>query len=340
MTDPQGDTVAASTLSVDAQGAFAAQAALPSGVPLGTYTVTATASPASGQLTATATFQVTPPVAAVSVSTSYAAPTQPTVLGLSPASGPAAGGTSVTITGNGLLGATAVHFGQAAAASFAVQSGTEIEAVAPPGTGTVEVTVTTPAGTSAASPSDRFTYTAAAPALTFSDVPASFWAYASIEALAAKGIVNGFPDGSFRPDAAVTRAQFVKMLVGALGLAPGTGATPFTDVAAGEWFAPYVAAAVQAGIVQGLTPTVFGPNAPLSREDMAVLLARALHLTRSVALHFTDDAEIAPAAVAGVEAAVAAGYLNGFPDGSFEPLAAATRAQAAKVLALVLQGQG
>ncbi len=341
VTDPQGDTVLTGTLSVNAQGAFAAQVPTPSDAPLGTYTVSAVASPASGQLNATSTFDVTPPVVVASVSTGSSAPAVPAVLSLSPAGGPASGGTSVTIAGDALLGATAVHFGQAAAASFVVQSNTEIVAVSPAGTGSVDVTVTTPTGVSAASPSDRFTYTAPAPTVTFSDVPATSWAYPSIQALVARGIVNGFPDGTFQPDAAVSRAQFVKMLVLALGLKTGGGLqTPFADVAAGDWFAPYVAAAVQAGIVQGLTPTTFGPNAPLTREDMAVLLTRALRLSKTAPLQFTDDADIAPAAVTGVEAAVAAGYMDGFPDGSFQPRAAATRAQAAKVLALVLQGQG
>jgi hypothetical protein len=231
-----------------------------------------------------------------------------------------------------------VAFGAAPAASFTVDSDTQITAVAPEGSGTVDVTVTTPAGTSAATAADRFTYTAAQPVPGFPDVPPSYWAYAQIQALVKAGIVNGFPDGTFRPEEPASRAQFVKMLLLAAGLKPaGAGATAFQDVPASAWYAPYVAAAVQAGIVQGLTPTTFGPDQTITREQMAVLLARALKLTGSARLTFSDTAQIDAWAQAGVQAAVAAGYLNGFPDGSFQPLGPATRAQAAKVLAMVLQ---
>jgi hypothetical protein len=84
--------------------------------------------------------------------------TAPTVTGLSPDHGPAAGGTEVTITGSGFSGATAVKFGTAAATSFSVSSDTHITATAPEGVGTVTVTVTGPEGTSADNVDARFTY--------------------------------------------------------------------------------------------------------------------------------------------------------------------------------------
>lgn len=83
---------------------------------------------------------------------------QPTVTQVAPGSGPQAGGTSVTITGTLLGEATAVQFGATAATEFTINSESSITAVAPPGTGTVDVTVTTPSGTSAANPSDQFSY--------------------------------------------------------------------------------------------------------------------------------------------------------------------------------------
>ena len=89
----------------------------------------------------------------------------PVVTGLSPTSGPAAGGTQVTITGKNLDRATAVYFGKTNAASFTV-TGKKIIAVAPPGTGTVDVTVVTSGGTSAVSTSDQFTYKAGTPIVT------------------------------------------------------------------------------------------------------------------------------------------------------------------------------
>jgi hypothetical protein len=87
----------------------------------------------------------------------------PVITGISPASGSAVGGDTVTITGTGLTGATNVRFGPTSAA---MTGGTDIQitVTSPPGTGTVDITVTTPAGTSAASPADQFTYAATRPA--------------------------------------------------------------------------------------------------------------------------------------------------------------------------------
>ena len=85
----------------------------------------------------------------------------PTVTGLSPSSGPAAGGTLVTITGPVFTGATLVDFGTTAATNLTVVNDTEITADSPAGTGVVDVTVTTPGGTSATSTADQFTYVAA-----------------------------------------------------------------------------------------------------------------------------------------------------------------------------------
>lgn len=176
----------------------------------------------------------------------------------------------------------------------------------------------------------------AAAHLPFSDVPPGYWAAADIAALVTAGVANGFPDGTFRPDAPVTRAQFVKWMDLVLDLPPARSPDPFRDVPGDAWYAPYVASAATAGIVTGLTPTTFGPDQPLTREQLAVLLARALKLTRSTALPYSDDARIDSWAEPGVAEAVAAGYVNGFPDGSFRPQGTATRAQAAKILALVL----
>ena len=95
------------------------------------------------------------------------AATPPVVTGISPVSGPTSGGTSVTITGTGFTGATSVKFGSTPATSFAVTSDTSITAASPAeSAGTVDVTVTTPGGTSATSPADRYTYQTPCPAGT------------------------------------------------------------------------------------------------------------------------------------------------------------------------------
>ena len=102
---------------------------------------------------------------ATSTADKFAYIASPAVTGVSPNSGPAAGGTLVTITGTGFTGATAVDFGTTAATDVTVQSGTTITALSPAGAGLVDVTVTTPNGSSATSTADQFTYVATAPAV-------------------------------------------------------------------------------------------------------------------------------------------------------------------------------
>ena len=171
----------------------------------------------------------------------------------------------------------------------------------------------------------------------FRDVPASYWAAGAIDQLAAAEVAAGYPDGTFRPDLPVTRAEFVKMLDLAAGIGPGRGGGAFADVPPGAWFGPWVSAAVAAGVARGEAPGLFVPDGAVTRQEMAVLVARALGLPPAgAAPGFGDAARIAPWAEPEVAAAAAAGYLAGFPDGTFRPEASATRAQAAAVLALVL----
>jgi hypothetical protein len=133
----------------------------------------------AGQIVATAPAQaagtyditVTTPYGTSTISTAdrfaYVSPPAPSVLSISPSSGPVAGGTSVAINGFYFTGATAVKFGGVAATSFTVVSDIKITATAPPGTaGTVDVTVTTPSGTTTLTGGDQFTYTETAPTVT------------------------------------------------------------------------------------------------------------------------------------------------------------------------------
>ncbi|MCG0286557.1 IPT/TIG domain-containing protein [Streptomyces sp. PSAA01] len=105
--------------------------------------ITAVAPPGNGTVQITVTTQ-----GGTSNGASYSYAGAPALTGISPTTGPASGGTVVTLTGTNLLGATAVRFGAANATSFTVVSATQITAVAPPGSGTVQVTVTGPGGTS------------------------------------------------------------------------------------------------------------------------------------------------------------------------------------------------
>jgi hypothetical protein len=101
-------------------------------------------------------------------------PPPPAITGVAPSEGPEVGGTAVTITGTNLTGATVVRFGAAEATGITViGEGTQITATAPSGSGTVDVTVTTPGGTSAATSSDRFAYVASPATVVVSPPPGS-----------------------------------------------------------------------------------------------------------------------------------------------------------------------
>jgi len=111
----------------------------------------------------------------------------------------------------------------------------------------------------------------------FKDVAASYWAFDEITALAAKKVLAGYTDGTFKPEGKVTREEFAKMIVVAKGLALVKPAkASFTDVAASRWSYGYVEAAVKAGYIKGIGGGKYAPASQIKRQDMAVLLVRVI----------------------------------------------------------------
>ena len=168
---------------------------------------------------------------------------------------------------------------------------------------------------------------------TFNDIPSNYSASSQLDTLLGRAAVSGFPDGGFHPTAQVSRAQFVKMLVLALGLNVPTKATSdgFKDVPANSWYAAYVDAAVQAKLVQGLAAAKFAPGASITREQLAVMVARAMngYTPRSpLQVRFKDQGRIGGWALPAVMQAAQAGIVKGLPDGAFAPLTVATRTDA------------
>ena len=116
------------------------------------------------------------------------------------------------------------------------------------------------------------------PDLSFSDISASP-NKAAIESLTAREIINGMGDGTFAPNATMTRAQYATIVVKALGLTPdASGAAAFTDVPAGSWFASYVGTACTYGIVNGRGGGIFDPQGTITRQEAAVMTVRAAKL--------------------------------------------------------------
>lgn len=168
----------------------------------------------------------------------------------------------------------------------------------------------------------------------FADVADDFWAAKDIYTLKDAGIIGGKSATEFDPEGDVTRAEFAKMVVGLFGYKATSDAVNFEDCKAEDWFTPYVAAGVEAGVIKGVSDTEFAPNATITREDACTILGRALNkVAASNELKFTDADKVAEYAVPYVALLSELGYVNGYEDGSFAPTNNITRAEAAKIIA-------
>ncbi|MEC0226363.1 chondroitinase-B domain-containing protein [Paenibacillus alba] len=173
---------------------------------------------------------------------------------------------------------------------------------------------------------------------TFVDVP-KHWASEAISKAAAKGIVNGYSDGSFKPDEPMTRLQFAAMLVRALGLKPEPSKPDFTDEASiPAWAAGELGAALKAGIIQGYEDQSLRPNEAINRIEMVAMLVRALPQSEgtSAAASFSDSSQIPSWALPLVSRANSLGLVDGRENHAFKPFDVATRAEAVTVVMRML----
>ena len=179
--------------------------------------------------------------------------------------------------------------------------------------------------------------------MSFTDV--SGWYEDYVYFLAARDIVNGTGNGKFSPDKNITRAQFVTILANLSGDdISGYKTSSFVDVKPSDWYFKAVQWAYEKGIAAG-TGGKFDPNDNITRQDIAVMIARYAKKVANYALPetngavtFTDSSDISSYTSDAVMAVQRAGLISGYSDGSFAPAANATRAQVAKIIALLLQG--
>lgn len=169
----------------------------------------------------------------------------------------------------------------------------------------------------------------------FGDVSADHWAASYIEVLAEAGIISGDENGNFNTEGKITRAEFTKMVAVLFGLDVNDDATvDFDDCNAGDWFVKYVAAAVEAGYINGVGEGSFAPNDTISREDACTILGRALGMAAENAnIDFSDADAVADYAAQYIALLSELGFINGYEDGSFAPKNEITRAEAAKIIA-------
>ena len=173
----------------------------------------------------------------------------------------------------------------------------------------------------------------------FTDLEGVEWAKSAISALYEKGIVAGDGEGKFDPSRNIKREEFVKMIVLAFGIEPKTGTNEFSDCIPGAWYEEYINAGVDAGLIKGVNAEEFGVGRNITREDMAVIVARAMKLDISAESEtFTDDDEISDYAKDAVYAVKEKGVISGLGDGRFAPKMFATRAQATKIIYMGMGG--
>ncbi len=178
----------------------------------------------------------------------------------------------------------------------------------------------------------------------FSDVEDAAWAKHAIGTLIHKGIINGYEDGTIRPNGIITRDEFVKLLVVAFDLDIKADAYNYfwEDVPADGWQVPYIAAAHEANILCGTDGGSFGSNVRITRQDMALMIYKAVLMKKATLpsdkiVAFTDAENIDADAVEAVNKLAAAGVISGMGDGTFAPAAGATRAQAFQMIYLILE---
>lgn len=186
-------------------------------------------------------------------------------------------------------------------------------------------------------------YAVFAAAKTFVDIT-NHWARKEIESLAAKQIVNGATSDRFNPSGEVTRAEFAAMLARAFHLKSSNERPPFDDLKEGSWYYDSIAAAYEAGWIQGVGGGRFAPSTRITREEMAVMIwksyayAKGGNAGQEASIgkpKFRDSAKISKWAVEAVELATAQGLIQGI-SGSFKPDLYADRAQAAVMISRLL----
>jgi hypothetical protein len=179
----------------------------------------------------------------------------------------------------------------------------------------------------------------------FTDVPTSSWEAFAVYKLANKLIIDGYEDSTFRSSEKVTRAEAAVLVARALGLSmdmPEGLSNPFSDIPDQSWYTPAVLQLVERGILTGVSPDRYEPEQQLTREQLAVMVTRALHAAKhplsggsegTAGLDsFVDRQHISDWALEGVELLIDHRILEGRDKLLLEPQASASRAELAVML--------
>lgn len=166
----------------------------------------------------------------------------------------------------------------------------------------------------------------------FPDVPEGKWYTDAVQYCYQKGYVGGYENGTFQPNKKMTRAEMSVIMNKMLGLKESSINT-FTDVPSGKWFTEPILHCVKAGVMSGLDSKTFGTTQTLTREQGAVVLAKAFGVEKiSGRTSFADDATISGWAVESVKAMATKQLITGKGNNSFAPKDALTRAEMCQII--------
>lgn len=183
--------------------------------------------------------------------------------------------------------------------------------------------------------------------VTFSDT-VGHWAEDAINDMGARTVVNGVGNNLYKPDRSITRAEFSVIIVRALGLNTGMGASEFTDVSSADWFYGYAQTAVSYGLINGYSDGTFKPNDTITREQAMTIIARAMQITglaptltdsevEALLSTFTDASDISSYAKKSIAACVDTRVVFGKADGTVAANDSITRAEVAVIVERLLQ---
>ncbi|MCF7836330.1 S-layer homology domain-containing protein [Candidatus Gracilibacteria bacterium] len=181
---------------------------------------------------------------------------------------------------------------------------------------------------------------AAAGKTTFQDIQSDIWFAPFVAELASKKIMSGYSDGSFQPAQYLNRAEVVKIATTAFSLPVSTNLTekPFSDVPTDAWFAPFVAAVKNSGVVSADAPN-FRPDDFVNRAEALkiLLLASGLELPTKASFSKFNDVPYNDWFIRFVNFAETNGIIDGFADGTFRPAGLVNRAEIAKIVSVLLE---
>jgi len=171
---------------------------------------------------------------------------------------------------------------------------------------------------------------------TFDDVPKNYWGSMYIESLASKGIISGKTENIYEPNSYVTRAEFAKLISLAAGVSDNHDIETYSDVTNDKWYYHYIISASQAGFLNGYPDGTFRPGEKITREQIAVIIARCLKEETPTELlrflNYSDKNDISTYALDGMALVIKDCIIEGKNEFLLDPKGYATRGEVAAII--------